>query len=168
MTSLSGGLEVPKNDIRVELYGMLDELNACIGSAASTLEKNCIELKKDLQDIQSLLFEIGSLIADPKKSGLSATNKEDTSRIEKIIDRYSEELPAIKNFILPGGSQSASLLHVARTVCRRFERNMVSAKEIIGDDDLIFINRLSDFLFCAARTANKRNSVDDILWKKRE
>jgi cob(I)alamin adenosyltransferase len=168
MTSLFGGKKVPKSDIRVDLYGILDELNASLGFAVSNLETNCSDLKKDILDIQSLLFEIGTLLADPKKNKISATNKEDIADIEKKIDCYSEELEPLKNFILPGGTSSASALHVARTICRRFERSLVSRKEITGDNDLIYINRLSDFLFCSARITNKRNSVEDILWKKRE
>ena len=167
-TSLFGGSRVPKNDERVELYGTLDELNAFIGSSASFMEESLNDLKADLQEIQSLLFEMGSMFSNPEKNKISAAESSDISRIEKKIDTYTEELDPIKNFILPGGLPASSMLHAARTVCRRLQRMMVAQKNITGDKDLIYINRLSDFLFCAARVVNKRNSVQDIIWKKRD
>jgi len=167
-TSLFGGKRVPKNDARVELYGTLDELNAFIGSSASFMQESLNDIKTDLQEIQSLLFEMGSMFSNPEKNKISAAKSGDILRIEKKIDAYTEELDPLKNFILPGGVPASSMLHAARTVCRRLERMMVAQSSITGDDDLIYINRLSDFLFCAARAANKRNSVPDVIWKKRD
>ncbi|MDH5657415.1 MAG: cob(I)yrinic acid a,c-diamide adenosyltransferase [Spirochaetia bacterium] len=165
-TSLAGGKRVMKDSKRVELYGTLDELNAALGFAASSLSDNCEDLKNSLQKIQSLLFEIGSVMADPGQKKLSAVQKSDTAFLEDKIDRYTESLETLTNFILPGGCESASRLHLARTVCRRLERRMVSCRKFTGKEDFIFINRLSDFLFCAARMTNHRNSIPDFVWKK--
>ena len=165
-TSLAGGKRVRKNDVRVELYGTLDELNAVLGFSAASLGSNCEDLKNEIIKIQSLLFRMGSILADPEQSGQSAADEKDIQHLEDRIDIHTETLDPLKNFILPGGCETAARLHVARTISRRMERRMTAADSLCGRNDAVYMNRLSDYLFTAARTANKRNSYPEIIWKK--
>jgi cob(I)alamin adenosyltransferase len=145
-TGLFGGRRVTKYSLRIDAYGTVDELNA-------------------------LLFTVGSDLATPQdasvKSSVPSVTEDHVAQLEKWIDSYEEQLPALKNFILPGGSQAGAHLHLARTVCRRAERNIVALKqeEDINPTVLRFINRLSDYLFVAARYANAKLGFDDIEWK---
>ncbi|XDD41398.1 cob(I)yrinic acid a,c-diamide adenosyltransferase [Leptospira sp. WS60.C2] len=174
-TYLASGKKVSKTDRRVDLYGTCDELNSTIGLAlsfgkADPLEK---EFLTHLQSIQSFLFEIGSELAGyvPKDAtDGTVVKKEDVDLLEKEIDRLMETLPEIKFFILPGGTQIASALHMARTVCRRLERDLLVYMEGGGEihNDLrIYLNRLSDYLFVAARFANFSLGQEETIWKSR-
>ena len=153
ITSLFGGKKLSKDDIRIEAYGTVDEFNAQLGIVIALL-KNPTDVAR-LLDIQGNLFTIGSILAtDPRKIHLVKPFREDAiEKVESWIDEMEEKLPVLKNFILPSGSQAVAQCHVARTVCRRAERRIVSllkdTEEQIGF--LIYINRLSDFLFVLSR-----------------
>lgn len=167
-TGLFNGQRVDKYSPRVNAYGTIDELNSVIGLAISSLADSI--LKNDLVKISHLLFELGSDLATPydppPKFEVKRLNSESTIFLENSIDFYTEKLEKLTNFILPGGTTAASFLHLARTVCRRAERYIVelSRDEIIGETVIIFVNRLSDYLFTAARFANQLEGVDDIIW----
>jgi cob(I)alamin adenosyltransferase len=171
-TGLFGGTRVPKDHICVEAYGTVDELNAVIGIA----RLHCVDLlpkvSKILESIQSLLFELGSELATAPsaKTIVSVINQEDISNLEKHIDDFENTLPQLKSFILPGGSHAASYLHMARTVCRRAERRVVSLSQqddSISPLSVVFLNRLSDLLFVLGRIANFETGFVDIPWKPR-
>lgn len=170
-TSLAMGGRVLKSDIRVDMYGTCDELNSCLGLSISFINHESVIIG-DLKNIQNLLFEIGSELAGFKNesSNKFAILETDISEIEKSIDKLEELLEPLKSFILPGGSKSSSFLHLSRTICRRLERSMVHASstgiEIIPST-LIFINRLSDFLFVAARYENHREGISEPKWTSR-
>ena len=169
-TGLVGGSRVSKDHVRVEAYGDVDELNAVIGQARSL--GGDPELDDFLAFSQSVLFELGAELATPsggdqRSSGIC---QEDIERVETIIDTFQEELPALKSFILPGGTPFAASLHLARTVCRRAERHavmVVHAGEEVAQEPLIFLNRLSDALFVLARIACHRAGEGDVAWTAR-
>lgn len=167
-TGLYGGKRVPKNSPRIEAYGIVDELNAFVGLAVTeTVDK---DVKALLLKIQNQLFTVGADLATPKekKHENDGTPSEFYSSIEKEIDKYDAKLEELKNFILPGGSKSSSNLHICRTVTRRAERAVVSLKNSveIGDNILIFLNRLSDLFFVLARFENKVSGNPDVRWEK--
>ena len=170
-TSLFGGRRVDKDDLRIKAYGTVDELNALLGSAVSEILDEAF--KELLKNIQIDLFIIGSDLATPDDGKINFTvPKTEESLIRKLeeaIDLYSDKLPPLKNFILPGGSKGASLLHLARTVCRRAERSVVelSKNENIGQNILVYLNRLSDLLFVLARYENQLTSTPEVEWKPR-
>jgi cob(I)alamin adenosyltransferase len=171
-TYLASGKQVSKTDGRVELYGTCDELNSVIGFAASFSDKNDPEFTLFLSSVQHLLFEIGSELAGyiPKGRTTSIITDSDIESLEKEIDRLTEFLPALKNFILPGGTTLASGLHVARTVSRRLERETLVYAEAGGEISetlRVYLNRLSDYLFTAARYANVREGKPETEWKSR-
>lgn len=163
-TSLIGG-RVYKDDIRVEAYGTIDELNSFVGLAQAEAEKHerLAELAEQLIDIQQELFDCGSDLAYAKAGAPYKMGDEPARRLEAWIDRYIQEAPEVTKFILPGGSILSSTLHVCRTVCRRAERRVVtlSRGHSINQDVLIYINRLSDYFFAAARAANAKLGVPD-------
>lgn len=165
-TQLLGGSVVPKNDPRVEAYGNIDELNALLGIAVSFSDSG--ELKESLTKIQNDLFVIGAELASksgkPKRIPPSRV-----SELESEIDLMWDQLPPLQNFILPGGSKTASLLHHARTVCRRAERSIVSLsqKEPVDPDIIVYVNRVGDLLFTMARYVNYRKKVPERIWKGR-
>ena len=170
-TSLYGGTKVDKDDLRVEAYGTIDELNASLGAARSfglhgEVDALCAE-------IQSALFVAGAELACPpeqrKKLRITVIHADDIGALESAIDRFSEELPALTQFVLPGGTCGAAALHQARTICRRAERQVVTLKRQseVSKDLLIYLNRLSDFLFVAARLENHRAKVLDVPWDPR-
>jgi cob(I)alamin adenosyltransferase len=166
-TKLFDGTQVRKDDARVDAYGEVDELNACVGAAAAFLEDAV--LKALLTDIQRDLFSIGAELADPRHRGSKTKSKLDAARIatlEETIDRFETELPPLRQFILAGGSPPGAMLHVARTVCRRAERRVVA---LAGQADVDlraveYLNRLSDFLFVLARLVNQRQGQQEIPW----
>jgi cob(I)alamin adenosyltransferase len=170
-TGLLGAGRVPKDSLRIEAYGTIDELNAVIGLARS----HAIDADLDalLARIQDELFTVGSALADPDLAGPfhSSITTEHGRRVEETIDLLQSELPGLTAFILPGGSPSAALLHLARTVCRRAERLLVKLGHQNGEDVpkplLVYINRLSDFLFVLARAVNSRAGVADVPWRGR-
>lgn len=166
-TRLFDGTQVRKNDPRVEAYGNVDELNSCIGAAVAFLQDD--ELRKILESIQRDLFSVGAQLADPKQHGKKQKSKLDPVRItalEETIDRFETELSPLRQFILAGGVPAAAMLHVARTVCRRAERNVVELAESVELDPLVieYLNRLSDFLFVTARLVNQRQGQQEIPW----
>lgn len=167
-TGLFGGQRVPKNDLRIETYGTVDELNSILGIVRfHTKDKDLLDL---YQTLQNTLFNLGSDLATPFGSKFEDKVKRiDSSHIdllEKKIDEFQAASPEFRNFILPGGSAAASYLHLARTVCRRAERRCVSLMEIedIGEFAQKYLNRLSDFFFICARYANVVDGYEDIEW----
>ena len=170
-TSLIGGTKVPKSDLRIDAYGNVDELNSYIGLAIELI--NDQSSRESLREIQDRLFTIGSLLAcDPEKEirmklpGLYAS---DITRLEHMIDAMNEELPEMKSFILPGGSKSVATLHIARCVCRRTERAVVllASSQQLPEHVLVYLNRLSDYLFVLARYIAKIENVGEIPWRPR-
>lgn len=159
-----------KADQRVQAYGNVDELNSWIGYTRSILSFRTKVLDPELEEIQQLLFDCGRDLATPKGEPrhpfiFDATAP--TKWLEDKIDRYTVAAPKVTKFILPGGSQVASALHFARTITRRTERSIVALKqeEPINEEVLIFINRLSDYFFAAARLANAKDGQTDVLYR---
>jgi cob(I)alamin adenosyltransferase len=169
-TGLHTGKRVPKYSLRVETYGTVDELNSLIG-IVTTFEINP-DLAEDLNILNNLLFNLGSDLATPfdppPKFEIFRIGQKHIDWLEKKIDNYTEILPPLRNFILPGGSNVSAFFNLARTVCRRAERLCVklSEEEDTGFFVLIFLNRLSDYLFVAARLANHFAGLEDIKWDK--
>jgi cob(I)alamin adenosyltransferase len=163
-TSLIGGIVVPKTDPRVEAYGAVDELNAVLGLVIAFTDMP--ELGSSLKTIQSDLFIIGAELATKGKKA-KAIPPSRTGEIEKEIDRLWAELPPLSHFVIPGGSKSASLLHLARTVCRRAERVVIalSQTEPVNPDTVIYMNRVGDLLFAQARYVNYKKKVPETVWK---
>lgn len=171
-TSLVGGVRVSKTDMRLEAYGTVDELNACIGWLVSLVSDEVS--KRLLQAVQHKLFSIGSYLAtDQMQTELrivSRVSEEDILNLEKAIDEMHTFLPELSGFILPGGSQAAAICHVCRTVCRRAERRIYALEEAgieeIDRDVKCFVNRLSDYLFVLSRKLNHLTQTDEIYWDK--
>lgn len=168
-TSLIGGRKVAKNHLRIECYGTVDELNSSLGLIASFFS-GCCRRKKILIRIQERLFVIGSLLANDDHGShmtLPQLKEGDVSLLEREMDSMTARLPQLKSFILPGGTRVASWCHLARCVCRRAERHVValSLKNEVDPLVLVYLNRLSDYLFVLARALNHSRGVSDILWK---
>jgi cob(I)alamin adenosyltransferase len=167
-TKLIGGERVPKNHLRIAAYGGVDEANAALGAALALLED--AGLKALLEPVQHDLFRVGAALATPPEGRRIAPSmaRADVQRLEQAIDRLEAELPSLREFILPGGSPAAANLHLARSIVRRAERGVVafSQREEVPPEILAYLNRLSDLLFVAARTANRLAGVEDISWKK--
>ncbi|QEC66963.1 cob(I)yrinic acid a,c-diamide adenosyltransferase [Panacibacter ginsenosidivorans] len=171
-TSLIGGTKVPKSHIRIETYGTVDELNSYIGLLNDHI--NNVHSNKMLREIQDRLFTIGSSLAcDPDKEPLMKIpdlKEEDITTLEKEIDAMNEVLPAMKHFILPGGSIAVSTAHIVRCICRRAERLCVNMQEhdmFVEALVIKYLNRLSDYLFVLARYIAHINNVEEIAWKPR-
>jgi cob(I)alamin adenosyltransferase len=166
-TSLIGGAVVQKNDPRVEAYGAVDELNAVLGLVIAFADTPS-ELEESLKSIQGDLFVIGAELATKGKKA-KAIPPQRVGEIEKEIDGIWAGLPPLTHFIIPGGSKSASLLHMARTVCRRAERAVItlSQKETVNPDTIVYMNRVGDLLFAQARFVNYRKKVPETVWKGR-
>jgi cob(I)alamin adenosyltransferase len=169
MTSLFGGERVWKDHLRIDAYGSVDETNTFIGLAITEISDN--ELKQALQNIQSKLFVVGSDLASPKNPDkenptVPRVNETYIEEVEKQIDHFSDLLPPLKHFILPGGTKGAALLHTSRTICRRAERKVItlSKQDEIGESISVYLNRLSDLLFVLARYANFVSNTPDIEW----
>jgi cob(I)alamin adenosyltransferase len=168
-TGLLGSGRVPKDDVRVEVYGTVDELNAALGVArAMGLDRAADEL---VASLQSDLFVAGSALADPSPQGPfhGAITEAHVARLESLIDGLETELEPLTQFILPGGALAAAQLHLARTICRRAERLAVTLLRRPGEDVsrtlIVYLNRLSDLLFVLARAVNRRAGVADVPWK---
>lgn len=161
-TQLGDGTRVSKDDARVDAYGTVDELNSCIGILICHINDD--ELKEVFTRIQHHCFDLGSELSVP---GYSAINESQVQFLEQQIGFYNQQLTPLKEFILPGGSSAAAFAHQARTVCRRAERRLVSlqGQADINAQALIYLNRLSDWLFVAARVCNVHASVMDTYWK---
>jgi cob(I)alamin adenosyltransferase len=167
-TGLIGGERVPKNHLRIAAYGGVDEANAALGAALALLED--AGLKALLEPVQHDLFRVAAALATPPMGRKIAPSmaRADVQRLEQAIDRLEAELPSLREFILPGGSPAAANLHLARSIVRRVERGVValSLREEVPPEILAYLNRLSDLLFVAARTANRQAGIEDISWKK--
>ncbi|MHB2026606.1 MAG: cob(I)yrinic acid a,c-diamide adenosyltransferase [Elusimicrobiota bacterium] len=174
-TGLWGGARVPKSHPRVSAYGDVDELNCVLGAALPHLEEreNFRDLCGELRKIQQELFVIGSILASPPdiKTGSSSRvpclDPKAGARLESSIDSMTAELEPLSNFILPGGDFAGSWLHLSRAVCRRAERSAVAlaALEPLGQDIILYLNRLSDYLFTAARWANHKSGKIETVWR---
>lgn len=166
-TSLLGGRRVPKDDPRIEAYGTVDELNSFIGLARSSAPDS--DLDAELHRIQGDLFEIGAQLASITDDRFSGISGERIGALERWIDRMDQQLEPLTSFILPGGSRTAGHLHVARTVCRRAERSVIRlSRETSTGTTVVYLNRLSDALFVAARFANHRHGIADVPWVRDE
>ncbi|MDQ7828754.1 MAG: cob(I)yrinic acid a,c-diamide adenosyltransferase [Armatimonadota bacterium] len=169
-TGLIGGRRVPKDDPRVEAYGTLDELNSAIGAARAFLGDAPPAVTRALEQVQHRLFALGAEIAapDPAAAGVRPCTADDVGALEHLIDAVQAELPALRVFILPGGSPAGSLLHVARTVARRAERRVVALAraEPLNPEVLRYLNRLSDLLFVLARAVNQAAGRPETPWDK--
>lgn len=168
-TSLAGGQRLPKNDLRIEAYGTVDELNSFIGLARDSA-RELPELDRILRRVQHELFNLGSILATmpedvhPKQARITAAEAE---QLEREIDRMNEGLAPLRSFVLPGGSRLNAELHICRTVCRRAERACVSLAGVSAVDEEIlkYLNRLSDALFVWSRWASHQLGVAEILWE---
>jgi len=160
-TSLVYGTRVAKNDVLVEAYGTCDEANSMIGLAVGHMTTEFFEEKEQLEtvfhEIQTTLFHVGAELATPKGKEVKwKLTEQDISKLEQWIDQFDAEISPLMNFILPGGHPAGAALHVARTVVRRAERSAIGIGEDVSPNVLAYLNRLSDFLFVAARLINQR------------
>lgn len=163
-----GGKQVPKDNPRVAACGEIDELNALLGVCISFM--NAGKTKAMLEAIQKDLFVVGcELAATGKKKPISFIGLSQVQELEKEIDAIESSLTPLNNFILPGGSKTASMLHLARTVCRRAERTVVTLarKEKVNQQIITYLNRLSDLLFMLARATNRKKRIEEKIWKGR-
>ncbi len=167
-TSLYGGKRVPKTDKVIEAIGSVDELNSLLGLCAGKLNQ---EYRRIFERIQSELFVIGSILATPDDADAKLkhlkVNEKSVTQLEKEIDLFTEKLEPLHHFVLPGGSEQAALVYLARAVCRRCERNLDALKLTGTSKKLVYsyINRLSDWLFTFARICNSESGAKEILWK---
>jgi cob(I)alamin adenosyltransferase len=167
-TSLFDQTRVSKADARVDAYGEVDELNACLGASRAALDDSGIAAL--IEAIQRDLFAVGAMLADPRSRIAARVTKasvgeRDVERLEQAIDALEAELPPLTRFILPGGSPAGAQLHLARTVCRRAERRVVALGDDAADPVVVtYLNRLSDLLFVMARAVNHRCGVPEIAW----
>ncbi len=168
-TSLFGGGRVPKDDLRVEAYGAVDELNACLGAVVA------VQITEPLRELvvrlQEELFELGADLATPPDTSARADRvvrlgEDAVKGLEAEIDRLDAQLPPLTTFILPGGSPAGAHLHLARTVARRAERRLVelARTETVSEHAIPYLNRLSDLLFVLARAANRAANAPEHLW----
>jgi cob(I)alamin adenosyltransferase len=169
-TGLFAGARVRKDDVRIEAYGTVDELNAALGLARS--EPLPVEIEQTLERVQSELFSVGAELAapHPEKHGLALIGEPHIALLERAIDSLEAGLPPLRNFILPSGSRGGALLHVARGICRRAERRVVTLANApdteISLSIIRYLNRLGDYLFVAARFANIEAKAMEVPWKK--
>lgn len=168
-TSLFGGQRVLKSDLRIDAYGTVDELNSQLGWVLSM--RPDAELASMIVHLQHLLFTLGTDLATPPAVNvrIDRISGSNVAELEHMIDSLDTSLPALRSFILPGGSPTSAGLHLARTVCRRAERILIHARqtETISNEAVCFLNRLSDLLFVMARFENASKGVDDVKWTPR-
>jgi cob(I)alamin adenosyltransferase len=170
-TGLFGGARVDKDDARVEAYGTVDELNAAVGLARA--EQPVADVDAMLAVVQADLFVVGAELATvPGKEGklpMRLIGSEEIERLEQSIDGWEATLPALQSFILPSGTRAGAALHLSRTVCRRAERRVLAASRgtEVRHEVLVYLNRLSDFLFVAARRANQAEGASEVPWAPR-
>ncbi|HEX2607889.1 MAG TPA: cob(I)yrinic acid a,c-diamide adenosyltransferase [Flavisolibacter sp.] len=171
-TSLIGGTKVPKNDIRIETYGTVDELNSWIGLINDQINDGAF--RSELKEIQDRLFTIGSSLASDfekaPKMKLPDLHDSDIALLEKRIDEMTAALPEMKHFILPGGHPAVSSIHIVRCVCRRAERLAVSMQQHdlhVEEKVIRYLNRLSDYLFTLARFIGQKLGVAEVAWQPR-
>lgn len=167
LTGLIGGVRVSKNAPRIAAYGDVDELNSVLGIViVETIHE---PIRKSLVEIQSTLFTIGAQLATPSGNpNVQVVTSAEVDSLERQMDVISEALQPLKNFVLPGGGKSSAYLHLARTVCRRAERSIVFLTQVPNEKVdkwvIIFMNRLSDYLFTLARLANQLDKIADVPW----
>lgn len=170
-TGLGTGARVPKTSLRIAAYGTVDELNACLGAVLAA--QPAAELRPPLQRIQNELFHLGAELCVPEADRVRRPGPRVEQRhvkaLEELMDRLSEQLAPLANFILPGGTAAAAQMHLARTLCRRAERELCALAEAepVGPAALAFLNRLSDALFVLARFENKLAGIEEPLWDSR-
>ncbi len=169
-TGLVGGMRIAKSSLRIAAIGEVDELNAAIGLAR--VETDGLRFDPLLERVQSLLFDLGAELASTADGPrVHATLSEEHVRLlERSMDEQTERLPPLRNFVLPGGSAAAAQLHLARCICRRAERAVLAWHEAepVREEVRAFLNRLSDWLFVCARSANQALGVEDVPWKGSE
>lgn len=172
-TALYGGQRVDKDHLRIATFGNVDELNAELGVARAELvrsDERYLEIDQLLGRVQNQLFDLGAELATPEPAahGTQLLGNPAIAALEQAIDRWEDELPPLKQFILPGGTPAAAQLHVARCVCRRSERSLVSLmrEATIRPEVMVYLNRLGDLLFVLARAANHLAAQPDVPWTK--
>lgn len=174
-TSLVGGQRVPKNHLRIDAYGTVDELNSVVGIVRTFNDSDTPrgeELDRMLRRVQNDLFNLGADLATPSESrweGMYRVGDDDVAQLEGWIDRLNDDLPPLKEFILPGGGPVGAFFHQARTVCRRAERcvlSLMTEDADVGDGPMRYLNRLSDWLFVAGRWAAQAHDEPEYLWEK--
>jgi cob(I)alamin adenosyltransferase len=167
-TGLFGGSRVSKDDVRIEAYGTVDGLNAAIGTVRTAGVSTTIDAQ--LMRIQHELFAMGAELAtpDPQAHGTRVIGKSHISRLEGWIDGHEEALTPLKTFVLPAGNSGACLLHLARGICRRAERRLITfgrqSQSAVSDDLVVYLNRLSDLLFVLSRVANQESGTEEVAW----
>ena len=181
-TGLFGGPRVSKDDTRIEAYGSVDELNAALGCVRSVGAAGTAgsgggvdpSIDQQIEQIQRELFSIGAELAapNPDEYGLRLIGTLHVARIEDWIDQHEGALKPLKQFILPGGTHAASILHLARAICRRAERRVVTLGDQpgieISDAVIVYLNRLSDYLFVLSRAVNSQAGIEDVPWERPE
>lgn len=177
-TSLFSGERVAKDHERIEAYGDLDELNSVIGALAAALPPQAGEVRPELEAVQADLFNIGAWLATSPGAAAAGSlppiDPERAAALERAIDRIDAALPPLSGFIVPGGSPAAAWAHIARTVCRRTERRVVGLSAKIAAEpppdslrrSIRYLNRLSDYLFVAARHLNRIQGIEERPWKR--
>lgn len=163
-TGLLGGKRVPKNHVRVEAYGTLDEANAIIGLILARF--SYFTHYEELVQVQHMLFEMGAALADPSTRSEQPQNQ-DIAHLEELIDELTASLPPLTQFILPGGTELAAYLHIARTIVRRGERRVITVQQHqpVRLEIIKYLNRLSDYLFTLARAVNYNQGFKDKVWQ---
>jgi cob(I)alamin adenosyltransferase len=165
-TSLGDGARVSKLDARIAAFGTVDEVNAAVGVV---LAGDCPDdLREVLERVQNELFDVGADLSVPMEhQARLRVSQQQVDALERDCDRFNAELPELKSFVLPGGTETAADLHVARTTCRRAEREAIAAAGSVGVNPLVlvYLNRLSDLLFILARAANAAAGRDEPLWR---
>jgi cob(I)alamin adenosyltransferase len=162
-TGLGDGSRTPKDSLRVEAFGAVDEVNSVIGQLVThSLPER---MRRELTDIQHDLFDIGAELCIP---GHTVTSDKQVEHLENYLDELNADLQPLEEFILPGGTPAAAACHLARAVCRRAERRVVSLarEELVNAAGLRYLNRLSDLLFVMARSLNRSMGLDDVLWQR--
>jgi len=177
-TALVGGARVPKESGRLESYGTIDELNSVVGIVRTYLPRHVLKLGNDgdwysemLRRIQNELFDVGSELATPadgEYEGMHKMSEAEVAKLEEEMDKMEEELEPLKSFTLPGGGELNAFLHLARTVCRRAERQLwrLKRQEPVNDQLIIYVNRLSDHLFVQSRWIARRLDEPEFLWDR--
>ena len=167
-TSLVSGTRVDKDDVRVEAYGTVDELNSNLGVLLHSTKLDDQEVVALIRKAQNKLFNIGAYLANDKADKLYGVTPEDVAELENMMDQMNEELPPAQGFVLPGGTRLSATADRCRTVTRRAERRVVSLAKVATVDPLVleYLNRLSDFFFVFARYNNIQNQVEEIYWSK--
>jgi cob(I)alamin adenosyltransferase len=162
-TGLGDGSRVAKDSARIAAIGDIDELNSAVGLVLA--EELPAAVRAALEGVQHDLFDLGGEVCIP---GHAMIGEDHVARLEKLLDEYNAKLPALKEFILPGGTRAAAAAHLARTVCRRAERKLVALgrKEKVGAPARQYLNRLSDLLFVLGRTVNREAGRGDVLWRR--